>query len=146
IDDGTRAMSDVDGVTYALPIGRNSLVMAYNIDVFDELSLDVPTTWAELLDVCQTLLDDGRIPIAQGLAGGAIYLQFYVYALAGTLVYGPEPDLDDQMRAGDVDFANHPAWTEVFEKYLDLRDRGFFTPDALGVPPEQALQSLATGD
>lgn len=146
IDDGTRAMSDVDGVTYALPVGRNSLVMAYNIEVFDELGLEVPTTWAELLDVCQVLLDAGRIPIAQGLAGGAIYLQFYVYALAGTLVYGPEPDLDDQMRAGDVDFANHPAWTEVFEKYLDLRDRDFFTPDALGVPPEQALQSLATGD
>lgn len=146
IDDGIRALSDVDGVTYALPVGRNSLVMAYNISVFDELGLEVPTTWTELLDACKALLDSGRVPIAQGLAGGAIYLQFYVYALAGTLVYGPEPDLDAQMRAGDVNFADYPAWTEVFEKYLELRDKDYFTPEALGVPPEQALQSLANGE
>lgn len=146
IDDGTRALSDVDGSTFAFPIGRNSLVMVYNVAVFDELGLEVPTTWTELLETSQALLDSGRVPIAQGLGGGAIYLQFYVYALAGTLIYGPEPDLDAQMRADEVNFVDHPAWTEVFEKYLELRDRDFFTPEALGVPPEQALQSLANGE
>lgn len=143
--DGTRSLSDVDGKTFAFPVGQNAIVMAYNVDAFDELDLEVPTTWTELLDVSQKLQDSGRTPIAAGLTG-AIYLQFYVYALAASIVYAEEPDLDTQMGAGEVDFVDHEGWNEVFEKFLELRDRGFLTEGALGVPPEQAMQSLATGE
>ncbi|SEE86162.1 ABC transporter substrate-binding protein [Ruania alba] len=146
IDPGTTALSAVDGVTYGFPVARNSLVMAYNVALFDELGLTPPTTWSELLEVCQELQDAGKTPIAQGLAGGAIYLQFYVYALAGTMIYGPEPDIEERMRAEETSFSEHPEWTEVFEKYLELRDRDFFTADSLGVPPEEALQDVATGE
>ncbi|WP_154792265.1 ABC transporter substrate-binding protein [Occultella kanbiaonis] len=145
IDDGTRALSDVDGKTFAFPVARNSLVLAYNLAVFDELGLEPPTTWTELLDVCQALTDSGRTAISHGLSGGAIYLQFYVYILAGTLLYGPNPDLDAQMRAGETSFTDEPGWTEVFTKYLELRDKGYFTEGALGVSPDQAMQDLATG-
>ncbi|MFC7405513.1 ABC transporter substrate-binding protein [Georgenia alba] len=146
VDDDTADLASVDGNLYGFPVARNSLVMAYNVSIFEELDLEPPTTWSELLDVSQAIEDSGRTAQALGLADGAIYLQFYVYALAGTLLYGPEPNLDDRMRADEVNFADHPGWTEVFEKYLELRDRGFFTEDALGVPFDQAMQDLATGE
>lgn len=142
---GTRSLSDVDGKTYAFPVAQNAIVMAYNIDVFDELGLEVPTTWTELLEVSQALQDSGRTPIAAGLTG-AIFLQFYVYALAASIVYAENPDLDAQMGAEETDFVDQEGWNEVFEKFLELRDRGFLTEGALGVPPEQAMQSVATGE
>lgn len=143
--EGTRSLSDVEGQTYAFPTSQNAIVMAYNKSVFDELGLEVPTTWTELLDVSQAIQDSGRTPIATGLTG-AIYLQFYIYALAGSIVYAENPDLDAEMAAEEIDFVEHDGWNEVFEKFLELRDREFFTEGALGVAPEEAMQSVATGD
>lgn len=143
LDDGTRILAEADGTLVAYPVGRNSIVMAYNVAVFDELDLEPPTTWSELIEVCETLQAAGKTPIAAGLTGG-IYLQFFVYALAGTLIYGPQSDIDEQMRAGETGFAEEPAWQEVFEKLLQLSE--YFTPDSLGVPADQAQQALARGD
>lgn len=143
LDDGTRVLAEADGTLVAYPVGRNSIVMAYNLEVFDDLGLQPPTTWSELIEVCDALQAAGKTPIAAGLTGG-IYLQFFVYALAGTLVYGPQPDLDERMRAGETSFAEEPAWQEVFDKLLQLSE--YFTPDSLGVPADQAQQSLARGD
>lgn len=143
LDESTVALAGDGERTVAYPVGRNAIVAAYNRDVFDELSLEVPTTWTELLAVCEELEEAGRTPIAAGLAGG-IYLQFFVYALAGTLVHAEQPDLDERMRAGETSFAEEAAWTEVFEKLERLG--AYFTPDALGVPADQAQQSLARGE
>ncbi|MGP4114286.1 ABC transporter substrate-binding protein [Streptomyces sp. 4N509B] len=143
LDDSSSTLARSGDRTVAFPVGRNAIVMAYNTEVFEELSLEVPTTFSELLAVSQELEDAGKTPIATGLTGG-VYLQFYVYALAGTLVYGEQPDLDARMREGSTSFAEEAAWTEVFDKLTQLS--AYFTPDALGVPPEQALQSLARGD
>lgn len=145
VPEGVRSLSDVEGQTYAFPTSQNAIVMAYNKSVFEELDLEPPSTWDELLEVSQALQDSGRTPIAAGFTG-AIYLQFYVYALAGSIVYADNPELDAEMGADEVDFVEHEGWNEVFEKFLELRDREFFTDGALGVPPEEAMQSLATGD
>lgn len=143
LDDSTRSLAESDGDLVAYPVGRNAIVMAYNIEVFDELGLEVPTTWSELINASEEIEASGRVPIAAGLTGG-IYLQFFVYALASTLVYGENPDLDAQMQAGETTFADDESWNEVFEKFVELS--AFFTPDSLGVPADQAQQSLARGE
>lgn len=142
LDDSTAVLAQAGDRTVAYPVGRNAIVAAYNKEVFAELDLEVPTTWSELLDACETLKKAGKTPIAAGLVEG-IYLQFYVYALAGTLVHAEQPDLDERMRAGKTSFAEEPAWTEVFDKLTKLSE--YFTPHALGTPPDQAQQELARG-
>lgn len=143
LDESTRSLGAADGNLVAYPVGRNAIVMAYNLEVFEELGLEVPTTWTELIEVSEAIEASGRVPIAAGLTGG-IYLQFFIYALAATLVYGENPDLDAEMQAGDSTFAEDESWNEVFEKFLELST--YFTPDTLGVPADQAQQSLARGD
>ncbi|UED83218.1 ABC transporter substrate-binding protein [Streptomyces profundus] len=143
LDESTAVLAGDGERTVAYPVGRNAIVAAYNKEVFEELSLEVPTTWSELLAVCEELEAAGKTPIAAGLSGG-VYLQFFVYALAGTLVHAEQPDLDERMRAGETSFADEAAWTEVFEKLTELNE--YFTPDALGVPADQAQQALARGE
>src|SRR5690606_8273215 len=57
-----------------------------------------------------------------------------------------DPDLDERMAADEEDFVDNQAWREVFDKFLELRDAGYMTPEALGVPSEQAPQMVATGE
>jgi ABC-type glycerol-3-phosphate transport system substrate-binding protein len=75
----------VDGTTYAIPMDVNTLTIAYNKDVFEELGLEVPSTHDELLALAKPLRAAGLQPLAIGLK--------------------------DQWPAGDVWFA-HMAYTD----------------------------------
>lgn len=55
-----------DGMVYGVPFRLDAKVMFYNIDQFEEAGCEVPTTWDELIDVCQKLQDAGFTPIAYG--------------------------------------------------------------------------------
>ncbi len=44
-----------DGKMYTLPFSKSTEILYYNKTVFDELDLDVPTTWDEMEQVCDTL-------------------------------------------------------------------------------------------
>ncbi|TDE13032.1 ABC transporter substrate-binding protein [Jiangella asiatica] len=145
LSDDTRALAEVDGQVLAFPVSRNAIVMAYNKQVFADAGLEVPTTWSELVAACQALADAGVTPIAAPFQGG-IYFQFWVYALAATLVYPENPDIDEQLAAGETTLATNAAWGEVFARIAELRDAGFLSEGMLGLPPDQGLQSVATGE
>lgn len=137
-----RGLASVDDKVYGFPVGQNAIVMAYNKKVFAEAGVEPPRTWSELLTACDRLRATGVVPISAGFTGG-VYLQFWVYALAASLVYGPEADLNDRMLAGEVDFADHAAWTTTFEKFLALRE--YMTPQANGVSSDQSTADVAQG-
>lgn len=145
LSDDTRTLAGVDGKTMAFPVSRNAIIMAYNKQVFADAQVEVPTTWSELVQACEKLRAAGVTPIATPFQDG-IYLQFWMYALGATLVYAENPDLDTEMAAGKVDFVDHPGWNKVFAKWLELRDAGFFSDGALGIPFDQGMQSVATGE
>ncbi|MFE0588378.1 ABC transporter substrate-binding protein [Micromonospora echinospora] len=142
MNDSIRQMSSVDGKVFAFPIGQNAIVMAFNKSVFQKAGVQPPTTWSELLAACEKLQAAGVTPISAGFTGG-VSLQFWVYALAASLVYGPDPQLNDKMLADEVNFADHPAWTTVFQKILDLKK--YMTPQANGVSIDQSTADVAQG-
>ncbi len=55
--------SVIDGVCWAVPDLASARALYYNVDMFEEMGIDVPTTWAELEDACQTIIDfyDGEV-------------------------------------------------------------------------------------
>lgn len=55
-----------DGMVYGVPFRLDAKVMFYNIDQFEEAGCEIPTTWDELIEVCQKLQDAGFTPIAYG--------------------------------------------------------------------------------
>lgn len=46
-----------DGVVWAVPDLASARAMFYNVDMFEEVGIEVPQTWAELEDACQAILD-----------------------------------------------------------------------------------------
>jgi multiple sugar transport system substrate-binding protein len=49
--------SVVDGTVWAVPDLASARALYYNVDIFNEVGIDVPTTWDELTDACQAILD-----------------------------------------------------------------------------------------
>ena len=56
-----------DGGSYALPYSRNYMGVYYNKTIFEENGVEVPTTWEEFQQVCETLQAAGITPM--GLFG-----------------------------------------------------------------------------
>lgn len=55
--------SVIDGTVWAVPDLASARAMYYNVDIFNELGLEPPTTWAELEEVSQAIIDkyDGEV-------------------------------------------------------------------------------------
>ena len=55
-----------DGMPYGVPFTATSHGIYYNQDLFEQLGLEVPETWEELLATAQAIKEDGCIPLANG--------------------------------------------------------------------------------
>ncbi len=55
--------SVIDGVCWAVPDLASARALFYNVDMFEEMGIEPPTTWQELEEVSQTILDfyDGEV-------------------------------------------------------------------------------------
>lgn len=53
--EGPLASNELDGSYYGVPFEANSLGMFYNVDIFEELNIDPPSTWDELISVSEEI-------------------------------------------------------------------------------------------
>lgn len=67
--DNTRATlrtlgSDYNGELYGVPFTMTTVAVIYDKNVYEELGLEVPTTWEEFEHNCEVIKDSGMIPIS----------------------------------------------------------------------------------
>lgn len=130
----------IDGVQYGLPLGMHSKLFFYNVDVFDELGLEAPTTWDEFLDVLGALEDAGMTPIEYGAAD-----QWTIAHYVGTL---NQRVLDPDVLAADQDAATgeftDPGYVEALERFQELAE--YMNPDMTAVTHEVARNAWIAGE
>ncbi|MGO1769473.1 MAG: ABC transporter substrate-binding protein [Microbacterium sp.] len=61
INESMRQGMSYEGELYALPMQSQMFVMAYRTDIFEDLGLEAPTTWDELISAAQMIRDEGDI-------------------------------------------------------------------------------------
>ncbi|GAB2556077.1 ABC transporter substrate-binding protein [Kribbella endophytica] len=143
IPTGFKGAYQQDGKTYIFSPGTSVLGAIYNKKAFATAGVEVPTTWSELLTVCETLKKKGIIPLALG-AQTPWVTQLVNYALVPGTVYAKQPDFDDKMIAGSASFADS-GWADAMDKYLELQKRGYFNDNPNGTTYEQATSMVGTG-
>lgn len=132
------------GKTYLASSAVAAIPVIYNDSALKEVGASAPQTWSQVLSLCDTARSAGKVAFALGNQT-PWNTQLVNYALAATLVYGPDPKFADEMAAGKTSFADS-RWTEVMDKYLEMNKRGCFNDDPLGVSYESALTKVGTGD
>ena len=74
------------GRTSAIPYSLMGAAVIYNKEIFEQNGLDVPTTWGELIDVCETLQAAGVTPFYATFADNwTIGQGWYDYTVGGML-------------------------------------------------------------
>lgn len=131
-----------DGKYYALPYSRNYIGVYYNIDVFEENGLSVPTTWQEFTEVCDALTDAGITPV--GLHGKDPARVGHTFQ-ACTVAWAPDGvEIIEECAAGEATMTGNEQFTDVLNKMNVLLD--YANSDALALSDTQCYENFANGE
>ncbi len=118
-DDTAKAAWSTGGSTYCVPVAAVLAGFYYNVDIFNELGLKVPTTQAEFIDVLQKIKDSGKYaPLAYGAA------ESWQLAYNGLYSIGPAYWKGEEGRLGLIDGTKKltdPEFVAAFKAFLDWK-------------------------
>lgn len=126
-----------DGV-YGVPYVANAAGILYNRDMFEEHGWEIPTTWDELMSLCDEIQSEGILPFYFGFRDTWTCLAPW-NAMAVDLA---PADVCKQVNRGETTFTEEYA--ECAEKYLQLLDYGPDDPFAYGY--NDACTAFANGE
>lgn len=130
-----------DGKYYALPFSRNYMGVWYNIDIFEENDLEIPQTWDEFVQVCESLKAKEIVPL--GLHGKDPARVGHTFQCC-TVAWDPQGvETIEQAVAGEKKIEGDAAFTAVAEKMLTLLS--YANEDALAMSDMQCYENFANG-
>jgi raffinose/stachyose/melibiose transport system substrate-binding protein len=132
-----------NGKVYGAPLGLGATMFFYNKDIFQKYNLKPPATYADLLNVIDTLKKNNVIPISlanQTKWPGAYYLMYFADRLEG-----PELFKSAFHRTGRG--FDDPGYVKAGEYIQDLVKHGAFNEGFNGIPYDagQARQLMYSG-
>lgn len=142
VNEGSLEMSKhPNGGYYSLPYTRNYMGVYYNIDMFEEHNLSVPTTWDELIEVCETLQEAGITPFGiHGRDPGRVGHFFQ----AATVAWAPNGvEIIEAAVEGEETLEGNEVFTEVFTKMLKLFE--YANDDILALADTAQYENFVNG-
>lgn len=114
--------STFDGKTYGIPFRSSVMYMIYNKEIFEQYNLEVPETYDEFLNVCQTLQDNGVTPIGFGNSQ-TWYSAWWIGTFNAQMVDPETLNADYNPETGQF---TDTRYQEAIQMLLDLNDNGYF--------------------
>jgi raffinose/stachyose/melibiose transport system substrate-binding protein len=138
--------STVNGKVYGQTVWNTlgtTWVVNYNKDIFSQLNLEVPTTFAELKSACEIIKATGVTPIYEPMADG--WHQVLWFAELGVQIENLAPGTADQLNANETTFAENPNALLLLQQYKDLYDSGCFGDNALSDTVADQTKVISSG-
>ncbi|MFW6600228.1 ABC transporter substrate-binding protein [Propionibacteriaceae bacterium Y2011] len=142
--EAVKQASDVDGKTYITPSWLTLIGSIYNTEAMAEVGAEVPTTFPEVLALCDLAKSKGKAAYALGTNKPWVG-QLIPYAFAATTAYGADPELDAKLAAGETTFGES-GWTAALDKLSEMQARGCFNEGVLGTDYVTQMGMLAKGE
>ncbi|MDM8567561.1 extracellular solute-binding protein [Candidatus Halobeggiatoa sp. HSG11] len=133
--------TDYNDKQYAIPFMAVSHAIFYNEDLFDELALEIPTTWEELLIVANEIKQAGYLPFANGTQTDSQISELLFMDLAPNFIGGQEGRLEYE--AGKRCF-NDKHVVETFQAVKDIVP--FFSEKSRYINEEMTIRSFLGGN
>ena len=124
--------------TYIVPYVANAAGILYNRDMFEEHGWEIPTTWDELMGLCEEIQAEGILPFYFGFRDTWTCLAPW----NGIAVDLAPADLCKQVNKGEATFTE--GYREAAEKYIRLMEYGPADPVAYGY--NDACTAFARGE
>lgn len=123
---GFRRMSEYDGKQFFAPIGYTWSGLYYSKPIFEQLGLQPPATWDELLAACTVLYDNAIYPIA--ISGDDSWMALLWFDYLDLRLNGP--DFHRQLVSGEVSFEDPQVlavldlWSQLFANDCVIENPG----------------------
>ncbi len=116
----------VDGQAWSVPLDLNTLQIAYNKTIFDQMGLKVPRTKAELIALSKKLQDSGKFAVAMGTKDLWSAADVFFAQIAYTDPSHSKMALAD---AGKISW-NSPEFLRAAQAVADYVKQGVIAPGA----------------
>jgi raffinose/stachyose/melibiose transport system substrate-binding protein len=126
---------------YAVPIDVDATVVWYNKALFEEKGWNTPSTAAEFNALCETIKNDGIVPIALGNKDqwpSTFWFQYPMLRLVDTGIV-------DAFNAGDSSASFSPEGVAAFQYIADLSKAGYFPKGVNGISAGEANMLFLNG-
>jgi raffinose/stachyose/melibiose transport system substrate-binding protein len=147
IDPAALDQSSLDGKVYGAEIwdivASNYFVMNYNKDIFANLGISVPKSFAELEAACATIKDAGIVPIYEPISDGWHHVLWF--PMVGPSFEQAEPGLADKLNANQATFAGDANMTTAMSQINDLYQKGCFGDNAMSDAFADTNAQMASG-
>ncbi len=145
LNEAYKTTVSTDNGTFGAPVGSAmGGGFFYNAAIYDELGLEVPTTWDDFVSNNAAIKAAGIAPVIQSY-GDTWTSQMMVLADFYN-VYVQNPDFGDELTANETSFSDDPQATASFVHLQELADAGDFNADFATTTLDQALAKLANGE
>lgn len=126
------------GNQLALPLQLVYNQPIYNAGLFEKLGLEPAKDWEGFLELCQTLKDNGYVPIA--FPGADIGPG----QLMNSMVMNNATDekIFDKLMKGEAKLTDE-WWVKTLTQFKELNDKGYIQKDSLGTKHEAAIAMVA---
>lgn len=133
----------VDGKTYGVCALGTTTGVVYNKEIFARFDLSVPRTYAEFLEICRVLKENGVTPL--GVGGKDLWhFEYWLNHFLRADILSREPDFLAQCSAGERDW-NDPLITELFSHLNDLFRLGYVDESWPSTPDGALAYHMAEG-
>ena len=138
VEDETLKLSEYDGKNWRMPYSLSCYGLYIRTDIFEEQGLAWPTTWDELMDVCEKLKAAGITPFA--LPDKTMVYQ----RMERMMSFIAEDDAEfKQIAAGELEAKDSSVLTTYANAALQIAD--YMTPESLGSEYTESYQQLLSG-
>lgn len=138
-------VSGDDGAIYGVPcMPSNVAGVFYNKSAYEELGLEIPETWDELMENCKKIKEESdKIPVMSQYsnASGAqiLFLSQYYY------VQDENPDFAEQYTNKEIELHESDAYMRGLEKMYDIWEAGYQNDNPLEISWEDAAKEISSG-
>ena len=127
---------------YGVPVRVDAKLMIYNKDLFEKYNVEVPTTYDEFLNVCQTFKDAGITPLAMGNSDPWTACH-YISTFNSMCVPSDVRAVDNNYKTGTF---TDDGYVQALNMLKDLNDKGYFTENTNSIDFEVARNDFLTGN
>jgi len=137
----TKRDSTMNGEVYGIGNELEFIGAYYNMDIFEEVGLEVPESYDELLASCATLQDAGYIPIA--FADQAGWPAYHMFSIMTNNLLGKEGIEEALFGEGRWD---DPLVVEGIRKFfVEMNEAGCFIPNATAASYYSGTEPIQLG-
>ena len=143
IPEGLKPVLTVDDEAYGLAVTVSGIGAIFNDQTMEDIGAQPPTTFSEVLELCQTAQDEGKVAFALGHQDNWT-TQLTPYSLAVEMLYSEQPDFDRTEEYTEPHFKGS-EWQAIEDRYVEMKDAGCFQEDANGTDYNTSLKMVAQG-